>query len=93
MEYIIKNNDDELMHYGVLGMKRGVRRYQNKDGSLTSAGKKHTQNQKSDDSDNEKRKLTDKQKKAIIAGSVAVAASLAVIGVCMHIKRIIYQSM
>lgn len=32
-------NEDELMHYGVKGMKWGVRRYQNKDGSLTAAGK------------------------------------------------------
>lgn len=31
----------ELQHYGVIGMKWGVRRYQNKDGSLTSLGKKH----------------------------------------------------
>ena len=36
--YIIKNG--ELMHHGIIGMKWGVRRYQNKDGSLTSAGKR-----------------------------------------------------
>ena len=29
-----------LSHHGILGQKWGVRRYQNKDGSLTSAGKK-----------------------------------------------------
>lgn len=32
--------DEYLAHHGVLGQKWGVRRYQNKDGSLTSAGKK-----------------------------------------------------
>lgn len=30
-----------LQHHGTKGMKWGVRRYQNKDGSLTPAGKKH----------------------------------------------------
>lgn len=38
-EYII-GSDGELYHYGVKGQKWGIRRYQNADGSLTSAGKK-----------------------------------------------------
>lgn len=32
--------NNELMHHGVRGMKWGIRRYQNRDGTLTAAGKK-----------------------------------------------------
>ena len=34
------NNDEYLAHHGILGMKWGVRRYQNKDGTLTPEGRK-----------------------------------------------------
>lgn len=43
--YILTSNggfisQNELYHHGIKGMKWGVRRYQNEDGSLTAAGKK-----------------------------------------------------
>lgn len=38
--YGINSNGKSLQHHGVLEMKWGVRRYQNKDGSLTDAGRK-----------------------------------------------------
>lgn len=50
---------NELYHYGVLGMKWGVRRYQNKDGSLTNAGKKRYDSM----SDNKLQKILYKQVK------------------------------
>lgn len=37
--FYVKKSTDDICHYGILGMKWGVRRYQNADGSLTSAGR------------------------------------------------------
>lgn len=33
--------DEFIAHHGILGQRWGIRRYQNKDGSLTAAGRKH----------------------------------------------------
>lgn len=41
--------ENELYHWGIKGMKWGVRRYQNKDGTYTSAGRKRKRDNWSED--------------------------------------------
>lgn len=41
MNYYAVERSAFLSHHGILGQKWGIRRYQNKDGSLTAAGRKH----------------------------------------------------
>lgn len=75
------NYGPELYHYGVKGMRWGVRRFQRKDGSLTSAGKKRYGDDDSKaERSSEKKGLTSNQKKAIAIGAAVVAAALVTYG-------------
>lgn len=74
-----------LAHHGIKGQRWGVRRFQNTDGTLTSAGKQRYDSgdtrKSSDNSTNSQRKgLTDKQKKSYKIGVAATATALAVYG-------------
>lgn len=65
-------NDIWLAHHGILGQRWGVRRFQNKDGTYTSAGKKRYGDR---DSNKEKFWTDDRKKlaKRIAIGTAAVA--------------------
>ena len=46
-------DNNELTHWGIKGMKWGIRRFQNKDGSLTAAGRKRRRIEDGNDSDSD----------------------------------------
>lgn len=52
---------DELAHFGIKGMRWGVRRYQNDDGTLTAAGKKRYHSDDGVTVDSSKQALYDKE--------------------------------
>ena len=57
-------SEDELYNWGIKGMKWGVRRYQNKDGSLTAAGRKRLEKKDQKWAKRNTDKITAKAKKA-----------------------------
>lgn len=70
-----------LAHHGIKGMKWGVRRFQNEDGSLTKAGKERYNSVNIIDTEDSKKKgLSDKQKTIIKVGAAAVATALVAYG-------------
>lgn len=55
----------ELLHWGIKGMKWGVRRYQNLDGSLTTAGRKRLEKKDAKWARKNYSKITSKARKSV----------------------------
>lgn len=76
---------DVIMHHGIKGQKWGIRRFQNKDGTLTSKGKARDKLQNSNNSSNRSKSYSNKTKgnktssdmqRKIEKGKKAVASGL-----------------
>ena len=80
-------SDGELYHYGIKGQKWGVRRYQNKDGSLTPAGKKRrsssdeVRNMSTDELRQKVRRLSNEQRYIDLTKSSSSSISKAADGI------------
>ena len=66
--------DTYIYHHGIKGMKWGIRRYQNKDGSLTSAGKKKYNNKTSYDKNKHRIKNIVKTQRVAVISKIASKA-------------------
>lgn len=73
--YILTNerlflSEEEFYHWGIKGMKLGIRRYQNPDGSLTPVGRKRLEKADYKWAKKKTDKITTQAKKKLLRGSL-----------------------
>lgn len=78
----MENNN--LQHAGIKGMKWGVRRYQNKDGSLTPEGRKRYDDYDDDYQAEQEAKRKERTKKFILAGIAAATVAVGIVGAAKY---------
>lgn len=77
MEYYIK-------HHGIKGQKWGVRRFQNKDGSLTKVGKERYKEDRVETKEERKKRIA----RNVAIGAAAATAAIAAIGYMKYSKNL-----
>ena len=93
--------ESSLQHWGIKGMKWGVRRYQNKDGTLTDAGKKRYKATTSDEIEFGKkgaqrianrRNKGDSRKKAVAKEKAIQVGKIAALSTALGIANFVYAN-
>lgn len=77
----------ELQHHGIKGQKWGVRRYQNKDGTLTPAGKDRYNDTDSDIQQETPEERKKRIRRNVMIGAAAVTVALGVMGYMRYKKN------